>query len=239
MISHLNNAHSLLVSVARLGSGMKVSDYARKNPPRPAKTLELYQYEGCPFCRKVREVLSVMDLNYIARTCARGAGVNRYFVSARAGQTQFPFLIDPNTDIELFESEAIIDYLAQTYGGGRSGFSKAVAPLNTLSSALAGVVRPFGVSSRRVTPRDAQPAELLELYNFEASPFCRKVREVLDELELDALIQNVAKGSKRRPELVTRGGQMMVPYLVDPNTGRELYESEDIVKYLRETYKEG
>jgi glutathione S-transferase len=29
---------------------------------------------------------------------------------------------------------------------------------------------------------------------------------------------------------------MMVPYLVDPNTGRSMFESADIVAYLNETY---
>jgi glutathione S-transferase len=31
---------------------------------------------------------------------------------------------------------------------------------------------------------------------------------------------------------------MMVPYLVDPNTGVEMFESADIVRYLEETYAE-
>ncbi len=29
---------------------------------------------------------------------------------------------------------------------------------------------------------------------------------------------------------------MMVPYLVDPNTGTEMFESADIVAYLDRTY---
>jgi len=29
---------------------------------------------------------------------------------------------------------------------------------------------------------------------------------------------------------------MMVPYLADPNTGKELFESAAIVEYLDETY---
>lgn len=42
--------------------------------------------------------------------------------------------------------------------------------------------------------------------------------------------------SRRRPELVALGGKMQVPYLVDPNTGVAMYESDDIVAYLRKTY---
>jgi glutathione S-transferase len=29
---------------------------------------------------------------------------------------------------------------------------------------------------------------------------------------------------------------MMVPYLADPNTGQEMFESADIVRYLEQTY---
>jgi glutathione S-transferase len=78
--------------------------------------------------------------------------------------------------------------------------------------------------------------EALVLYNMEASPYCRKVRETLCELNLEYRVRNVAKRSRRRPELVAEGGQMMVPYLLDPNTGTALYESEDIVAYLEKTY---
>ncbi|WP_255364238.1 glutathione S-transferase N-terminal domain-containing protein [Alcanivorax sp. HI0044] len=35
---------------------------------------------------------------------------------ARAGRIAVPYLVDPNTGMELFESEAILDYLDQTYG---------------------------------------------------------------------------------------------------------------------------
>lgn len=33
-------------------------------------------------------------------------------------------------------------------------------------------------------------------------------------------------------ELIARGGKRMVPYLVDEETGVEMYESDDIVDYL-------
>ncbi len=49
-------------------------------------------------------------------------------------------------------------------------------------------------------------------------------------------MHNVGKKSGRRAELVARGGKMMVPYLIDPNTGTEMYESDDIVAYLESTY---
>ena len=45
-----------------------------------------------------------------------------------------------------------------------------------------------------------------------------------------------AKCSPSRDAFVERSGKMMVPYLVDPNTGVAMFESADIVKYLFDTY---
>jgi hypothetical protein len=105
-------------------------------------------------------------------------------------------------------------------------------------------------------PRPSKaPAQPLELYSFEASPYARLVRETICELELPYHLHNVGKGRGRptewlppgsrknyvaptenRRKLVERGGQMMVPYLVDPNTGAALYESAEIQRYLNQTY---
>ena len=57
----LDVATSFVVTVARLGAGMEVGPIGR----RPEKPLELYEFEGCPFCRKVREALSVLDLDAV------------------------------------------------------------------------------------------------------------------------------------------------------------------------------
>jgi glutathione S-transferase len=99
------------------------------------------------------------------------------------------------------------------------------------------------------------PAKRLELYSFEASPYSRLVRETLCEMEIPFYLHNVAKGEGRfvdwlppgvrknyepptenRRKLVERGGKMMVPYLVDPNTRLAMYESAEIQRYLLKTY---
>lgn len=236
MGSTFNDVWSFGASVLRGLRGVRVAPYNRKEPPRPKETLELYDFEACPFCRKVREVLSELDLNYIEHTCGQGAEQKRREVEERGGQRQFPFLVDPNTGSELYESEEIIDYLRETYGEGRGGVSRALSVVNTATAGFATAIRPRGGRVRKGLEGRNQPARYLILYNFENSPFCRKVRERLCVLNLDYEVRNVAKKSSRRPELVERGGTMMVPYLVDPNTGTELYESDDIVDYLEETY---
>ncbi|MBI2382676.1 MAG: glutathione S-transferase N-terminal domain-containing protein [Gammaproteobacteria bacterium] len=86
-------------------------------------------------------------------------------------------------------------------------------------------------------PALKQPEKPLELYEFEASPYCRLVREALTELDLDAAIYPCPKGGTRfRPRAVELGGKSQFPFLVDPNTGRRMHESADIVRYLADTY---
>lgn len=86
-------------------------------------------------------------------------------------------------------------------------------------------------------PAARQPAKPLELYEFEASPYCRLVREVLTELDLDAVIHPCPQhGTRFRPRVVELGGKAQFPFLVDPNSDTRLYESADIIDYLRATY---
>ncbi|MFP4598669.1 MAG: glutathione S-transferase N-terminal domain-containing protein [Persicimonas sp.] len=235
-MSHLNDAHSWVASTVRGPRGLIVNSHNRQHPPRPEQPLELYEFEACPFCRKVREAMTELDLAYVNRTCAKGSEGKRARVEARGGKQQFPYLVDPNTGTELYESEDIITYLAETYGPGRSALGKVMAPANTGFAMAASVVRPKGGRVRGGYEDREQPEQLLTLYNMEASPYCRKVRETLNELDLDYRVENVGKLSARRPELVERGGEMMVPYFVDPNTDTAMYESDAIVDYLEATY---
>lgn len=232
----LDDIHSFAASGFRGTRGLTVRPACRQNPPRPLNTLELYEFEACPYCRKVREALTELDLAYISRTCPQGDRRNRRELEQRGGKQQFPYLVDLNSGTELYESEAIIDYLFDQYGPDRSPVGQMAAPINTLTAGLATAVRPKGNTVRDGLGDREQPDERPILYNFEISPYCRKVRETLCELNLDYDVRNVGKQSPRRPELVERGGQMMVPYLADPNTDTEMYESDDIVDYLERTY---
>jgi len=220
---------SLAATVARLGAGLKVG----KLGPRPTETLELYDFEGCPFCRKVREALTMLDLEAMVYPCPPGGKRFRPKVRKLGGKEQFPYLVDPNTNTSRFESDDIVAYLYETYGAGAPPLSLRLGPVTNLSSFLATAARPF--SGRSSVPSKA-PKKPLELWSFEASPFCRLAREALCDLELPYLLHNVAKNSPGRAAFVKRSGKMMVPYLVDPNSGEKMFESADIVTYLYETY---
>ena len=221
---------SSLATVARLRYAERVGVIG----PRPEQPLVLYEFEGCPFCRKVREALTVLDLEAFIYPCPKGGPRFREEVKSRGGKAQFPYLRDPNTGVEMYESEEITRYLFQRYGSGAVPFMLSTGVLTHATLFAASALRlGRGVFYRPSHPPD-QP---LELYSYEGSPFCRLVREALAELELPYYLHNVAKGSARRQAFLTRAGKMMTPYLVDPNTGVAMFESADIISYLRERYE--
>lgn len=221
---------SLVSSVLRLGGGLKT---ASSLGARPAIPLELYEFEACPFCRKVRETLSFLDLEAVIYPCPQGGTRYRPRAVELGGKAQFPFLVDPNNGKQLYESDDINKYLATTYGAGSRPLMVSLGPLSMISSALASAARRgHGVKAR---PSKA-PEKKLELWSFEASNYCRIVRERLCELELPYLLHNVGKGSPSRAAFIKRSGKMQVPYLADPNTAVELFESEAIIDYLDKTY---
>ncbi|MDB4932186.1 MAG: hypothetical protein JWM10_4670 [Myxococcaceae bacterium] len=220
---------SNLVGVARLGSGWSVAHAGA----RPAQLLELYEFEACPFCRKVREMLTVLDLDARIYPCPKGGERFRPRAKELGGRAMFPYLVDPNTGTALYESDDINRYLAKTYGDGTVPLALSLGPLTALSSSLGSAFR-LGHGGR-AAPSKA-PAQPLELYSFEVSPYCRLAREALCELELPYVLHNVGKGSPKRAAFAELSGKMMVPYLVDPNTGAAMFESGDIVAYLRATY---
>ena len=222
-----NVASSHITSGLRFGAGLWVGKLGR----RPEQPIHLYEFEACPFCRRAREALTALDLEAIIYPCPKG-GRFREDVRQRGGREMFPFLVDPNNDVEMYESADIVAYLYENYGASGPPVI-GQSPLSIASSALASATRPS--RGARVEPSE-QPDELLELYSFESSPYCRIVREVLCELELPYHIYNVGKGSPSRGAFRDRSGKMMVPYLVDPNTQTDMFESANIARYLRETY---
>ncbi len=217
------------MSLARLSAGLIARDFGSE----PAKPVELYEFEACPYCRRVREVLTEIDIGAVIYPCPKSGTRFRPKVVQRGGKSQFPYFVDPNTGTEIYESSDIIDHLYRHYGSGRPSVLVA-KPLALATSSVASV---FGGSRRgRMVRASRVPEKMLELYSFEASPFCRLAREALCELELPYRLHNLGKGSRGRGAFVERSGRMMVPYLVDPNTDVEMFESADIVRYLNDTY---
>jgi len=227
----LDVATSLAVTLARCAAGLRVEALGK----RPEKLLELYEFEACPYCRKVREALTALDLEVLVNPCPKGGTRFREFVRTKGGKEQFPYLVDPNTGTAMYESNDIVAHLFAQYGTGAPPllYRALGGPLGQIPSAFAALWRP--VQGVRVEASKA-PAQPLELWSFEASPFCRIAREALCTLELPYRLHNVGKGSPSREAFVERAGKMQVPFLFDPNTQVEMFESADIVRYLHATY---
>jgi glutathione S-transferase len=64
-----------------------------------------------------------------------------------------------------------------------------------------------------------------------------QVREIVSILDIDALFYPCPKnGPTFRPKAIEMGGKKQFPYMVDPNTGTAMYESDNIIKYLVDKY---
>jgi glutathione S-transferase len=225
----LDVSTSIAATLVRGAQGMRV----RRLGPRPVEPLLLYEFESCPFCRKVREALTLLDLDADVRPCPKGGQRFRPELVERGGKALFPYLVDPNTRKEMYESDAIVRYLFAEYGEGPPP-ALLLGDWATLTGSLASALR-LGRGTQ-VEPSRA-PLLPLELWSFEASPFSRIVREKLCTLELPYRLHNVGKGSARRAAFEKRSGKMQVPYLIDPNSGAALFESADIVAYLERRYR--
>ena len=82
---------------------------------RPERPLELYEFEACPYCRKVREALSVLDLEVLVYPCPKGGARYRERVRQIGGKLLFPYLVDPNREVSMYESDDIMAYLKRPY----------------------------------------------------------------------------------------------------------------------------
>ena len=260
MLKMVNHQIKVLQSVAAslIEGGRGVMGTPR--PKQPAKPLKLYEFEGSPFCRRVPEVITMLNLDVEIYPCPKGGQKYRQVVKEKGGKRQFPFLIDENTGDQLYESQEIIHHLFKHYG--KTGKTPAKysnypkVPVAAIAGTMVNGLR--GGMAKPLKKNKPAPEQLLELWGFEASPYTRIVRGVLSELEIPYIYHNVAKerwqdygpaklrlkpgkyeplpGGKREQLFTMMGNNIQVPYLVDPNTNVKMFESKDIVKYLKGQY---
>jgi glutathione S-transferase len=241
---------SMLSTLLRPVNGIQSSPAAFK----PGQMLQLYDIENCPYCRMVREALTELDLDAEIFPCPKSGERFRPDVVERGGKAQFPYLVDPNTGIEMYESLDIIAYLFETYGQRPVPLKWRAGKLQTLGSMLASAPR-----MRRGMKAEpgVEPGYLLELYSFESSPYARPVRELLCQMEIPYVLRNCGRTELQewilpplrsalnitpeskldnRRTLQDMEGKVSIPYLYDPNTEVGMFESTDILQYLRDTY---
>ncbi|WP_436907994.1 glutaredoxin family protein [Halosimplex marinum] len=74
------------------------------------------------------------------------------------------------------------------------------------------------------------------LYQLDGCPYCEKVADRMDELDLDYETVWVDALHSERNEVKEVSGQRGVPVLVDDDRGVTMAESEKIVEYLDKSY---
>ena len=165
----------------------------------------------------------------------------------KTGRRTIPYLEDPNNKSEknfgMFESEEIVDYLLERYSPMEDYDKLALWPMRgtfaDFTSTVATALRSLAGAKLQTNSRpDNTKMDPIVLYGYECSPFVKPVREKLCELALPHIIIPCSRGSENRNKLVELTGEkFQVPQIDDPNTRVGIFaESQEIVKYLEETY---
>lgn len=227
------DAGNAVASVMRAGRGSQVSS-AAKNAPRPKKPLVLYSYEGNQFCRLVREVLTELDIVYELRNAGKESP-RRQELAKASGNTQCPFLLDPNNDVAMPESADIIKYLYKNYGT----FTPPSELLRWASDQIVVLVKPLfeatapalaGSGSNDYEERLQAAKQKLEsdikaapvvIYTYSLSPFSSEAKSVLDNLEVEyreislgaEWIPGLIDDSAMRVALFEKTGQSSLPHI--------------------------
>lgn len=215
----------------------------------------LFDREGDPDCRLVREALTALNLDVEVRPVPRGGTHFAGALLGLCGTTEIPALYEPETEQSFVGARSILAHLYSQWGKGPvpawqqpTRFNRALANLVTTTRGNRGL---------KARGRAAPIAEPLVLYTFESSPYSRPVRELMSELEIPYRLITLCKQKvsdlgpavqrfhlgeyeplpdSKRSRFLAKHGRVQVPYLEDPNTGMALFESAHIVEYLEQTY---
>eukprot|EP00281_Chroomonas_sp_CCMP1168_P030694 CAMPEP_0206244582 /NCGR_PEP_ID=MMETSP0047_2-20121206/18239_1 /ASSEMBLY_ACC=CAM_ASM_000192 /TAXON_ID=195065 /ORGANISM="Chroomonas mesostigmatica_cf, Strain CCMP1168" /LENGTH=283 /DNA_ID=CAMNT_0053669821 /DNA_START=70 /DNA_END=921 /DNA_ORIENTATION=- len=156
---------------ARLGAILRAGRggvAAKRSSAPPAPSLTLWEYEGSPWCRRVREHLCVLDLSCKIKPSPREALVfvpgppvneegymgplsrHRGGVRECGGKLVFPFLWDASLSVGLNESAEICRHLWRHYAKGvlpsfpRPSGSYNLAPSRSFGRKEDGALAPAG-----------------------------------------------------------------------------------------------
>jgi glutaredoxin len=101
------------------------------------------------------------------------------------------------------------------------------------------VFSPKGVKRSQEAQTNAdEKAQSMALYQFEACPFCVKVRRAMKRQSVNIELRDAKNDQQHREELETGGGRIKVPCLRIEKDGQVewMYESSDIVTYLEKEF---
>jgi glutaredoxin len=73
---------------------------------------------------------------------------------------------------------------------------------------------------------------MLELFVLESCPYCHKVMDFLDKENIEYRKIDISDKESEN-SLIQIGGKRQVPFLVDVERNIQMYESKDIIEYLK------
>ena len=73
---------------------------------------------------------------------------------------------------------------------------------------------------------------MLDLYILETCPYCKKVMKFFDENNIEYNKINI-ENKTSEDTLIRTGGKRQVPFLVDKDRNVQMYESDDIIEYVK------
>ena len=73
---------------------------------------------------------------------------------------------------------------------------------------------------------------MLDLYILETCPYCRKVMSFMDEKGIKYNKVDITNKASE-DALIQMGGKRQGPFLVDNDRNIQMYESNDIIEYLK------
>ena len=73
---------------------------------------------------------------------------------------------------------------------------------------------------------------MIDLFVMETCPYCKKVMKYLDENNIHYNKIDTSNNDNAL-RLLSLGGKDQVPFLYNPETNEKLYESNDIIEYLK------
>ena len=191
---------------------------------------------GNQFCRLVREVLTELDIVYELRSAGKESPRRKELPAITGGSSQCPYLIDPNINVQMAESNDIIEYLYKTYA--------LWTPPNELLRSASGIVTPFltplyriiaplqagsykanefeyqaSLAEAKASVYDEISSAPVVVYTYALSPFCTEVTALLNrcgiqykEVSLgDEWLPGLLKEPAKRAALLEITGQSSLP----------------------------
>ncbi len=65
-------------------------------------------------------------------------------------------------------------------------------------------------------------------------PFCQRTLQMAENLKVELDQRDIDDSEEALAELMEKGGKRQVPFLVDTEKNISMYETEDIIEYMRD-----